>query len=1075
MSLIPAEDLALQRSHPQTSDMYLVIQQPQRFTESAYVANQEWVDYDWYCRVDGDPLGDPIATLVVDGGGPAATLLGGMTVLIGSAYGEWDKAIVRLRGDQVVGAGTVALDIATSSDIAGIVKDNDYIVVLDEFRLWQIFGRIEVAGDVVTWYKDYSILWDDLGANDAARRLASMPPVPIMGPHAVKFIETPEVNSQFWFDWQDSYATAPAETVATWTSEGEQDHAGNTWNSAAESPGWQQFLGISGLRGFRITLEVDDGNGNATTLPYRRGIRYVFTLRRPGESQAGDPANAEPIIHFRINSSPRGSFSQGYWRTSLTVFGEDATRYMIIPGALVILFTDDRYMAEDPYLSPQGWRNVSTGPIFDRENILMVGRIADASIKVDPETQDTTFDVVSLGEEASSYENYPIVIEYDTVADDWIETPDLTVDRAMRYYVAWHTTLSLVADVYQTGDTHNIKAQDFLQGTIYQTLNSFLSDRLFARLLGDRFGRMFAEIDVQMQVYGSVGTLWVLESTDWLDVLDIRHYEVGRAKAAECGGLLYNAAGDVVPYLSRAPGSFDKYRGALRSSNSLAITDQDELNILSGRYLEYKNLEWEVSMSLAGNWRYCDIAPQRSVNVDIPTHRDDIQGRLIIREVTMDYAVDAGAIFTSISTELEETDGSPGVTVVIPDELPDIPPPPDGGPPPRHEPPGIEFEDLGRRIISCNKGVFVTDRFGDASPVWYEVNTGVVAGHEYCWKIFRDPWHWWTSGGSEKTLWGLFGDEGDVDIPKYVYKHESFPDGTWVEMLDADDLALPAVDRGILDIVATIEVEDLIMVAGAGQLEQVFKKVYYTESVDSGDNWAALVQVGLNANVDTTWPKVGFTIATSLHSAAQTVHVPRTVSGTQLDDYISADGGATFPTTRATNGTFNGIFHGRVLIPYGSVDGDDSYIYALVDTLDNSAGALQVSKDFGVTWTNISPWKNLDMRINAFAEFTWNREVLAVLVSNRPGVGNSFIYYTDDAGDTWTIWQTLGVHTVGWGALFEFNDDGTLSGVTYYDITNSRMMFATGDANTDKTGNLIVVSGGIDNVSGVERDTVGAA
>lgn len=1078
--MIPAYELALQRSHPQSSDVYLIVQQPQRYTDAEYVSWQEWVDFDYSCQVDGNPLGDPIATITVNGGSANVTLLDGMTVLIGSTLGEWDKAVVRLRGDQNVGPGTTTLDIATSSDIRGVVKDNDWIVVLDEFRLWQRYGRIVVDGGNVTWYKDYDILWDDIGAADVTRRLASLPPVPIMGPHAVKFLDPPEVNSQFWFDWQDSYAVAPGQATTSWDSWGEQDFAGNQWNSNAETPGWQDFLGISGLRGFRVRLEVDDGNGNAVTLPYRRGIRYVFTLRRPGQSQPGDPANAEPLTSFRLNSPVSGSFAQGYWRVSITVFEDEASKYTIMPGALIILFTDDWYVADDPYLEPRGLRNISVGPIFDRENILFVGRVAAGSIKVDPETQDLTFDAVSPGEEAASYENYPIVIEYDDDADDWIETPGLTVDMAVRHYIAWHTTMSLIADVYQTGDTHTILAQDFLQGAIYSTLNTFLWDRLFARLLGDRFGRFFCEIDVQMQTYGSVGTLWLLENTDWLDALAVRHYETDRCKAAECGGIIYAGGDDIVPRLSRAPGTFDKYRGTLKSSNALAITDQDEVNDISGRLLQYRNLEWEVDLNLAGHWRYCDIAPQRAINVDggaaISTERGDITGRLIIRDVSMEY-LERGCIFTSIRTESEETDGTPGVTIVIPEELPDIPPP-ERDPRPGRDPPGggFEFFDTGRRIISCNKGVFVCDEIGDTPPVWYAVNAG-LGGYIYCWKIFRDPWHWWTTGGAEKTMWGIFSHWNRKG--ERLYKHENFPNGTWQLMFDCR--VQPAgVTPSLNDARGTIEAEDYIyLIAGKYGGGFCGFDVYMYRSVDGGLNWTNRGQIGVAAdhcarpypNNEVTWPHSLFHFNTAPHSGRQVFYFgSRTFVGGP-DVWKTTNEGGLWINLGADMG--NSIYIDRIVIPYVSPTWTDTDVMYWSSEIAARTDQVQRSEDAGLNFTSIAnlPAANYQRGL-AVNLAGMDRDVLYSLRSTLGASGS--LDRSDDRGGSWVNVCNI-PHKMDLANLYGFGDTALENFLSWSLSSSWMILVSTAGVVLNKTGNLHAVAAGIDRVTSIERDTLGTA
>jgi hypothetical protein len=1049
-----------------------VIQQPEYSTDDGTT----WTGYDWSCRIDGAHNDDPTVTLTVDGGAAATDILDGMTVLIGSSkYGDWDKGIYRVRGDQTVDGATVALDIGTSSEVRGNVEDDDYVVVLDEFRFWQRYGRIEIVADEPVWYKDYDITWADLGGTDAARRLAMMPPVPVMGPHAVKFVEIGGTASTFYYDWQDSYAPAVGETVATWTSEGEQDHAGTTWNSAAETPGWQTTDTISGLRGFRVTLEVDDGNGNATTLPYRRGVRYVFTLRRPGETQVGDPANSEPITEFEMAEPASGDFEQGYWRTSITVYESAAAQYNIMPGALVILFTEDVY----------GTTSGSLGPITDRENILLVGRIVDGTIRKNPETGDVTFDVASPGAEAAMYHNYPIVIQNDDGATTWIDTPDLTVDRAVHYYTTWHTTLNLIADLYQIGSTTEIFAQDFLEGDIYSTLNQFMNDRLFARLLCDKYGRFHCEVDANEQAFGGTTVQWTMQTADWLEEVTVRHRTPYPVNASECGGIIYSG-GVITPKLSHAPGLFTLYRGSQDASTALAIVDQDTLNTTCGRHLAALNHEFEIDFQLAGNWRYCDIAPQRVVDVGtLVTDRESLTGNYIIRSVTNTYLPGEGAIFTEIQTEQEADDGVAGVTIVIPEELPSrtpttrIPrlPVNPGGPGG-----GSTVVDLGRRIISTNVGVYATDNIGATNPVWYSVNTGLPADTtRRCWKIFRDPWHWWTSGGTERTLWGIFSDPTDSNRPRYVYKMEDFPYGTWTEMMDAADFAFAPLHSGlywVCDLVATIEVEDLLYATIQHPTAGLTSSPgWLVNSANGGAAWNDLGQfTAVNTDGFPPWPGSTMTIDTGKHSAAQSVYVYQSfmIPGTDFAVRVTTNGGGAWATLTPNIGPWGADIDGQMFVPYHAASWGDTDLIVRTRNIANDAKGLQRSTDSGATWSNIGE-ATAGYSYRAGSGYTMNRLIYAALYGS---VAATTIKYTVDAGANWTNWATT-AYPVGYAALFEFDTAGILSSVLLTDITGGLTPFAVHlvslAQDQDKTGNLLTVAAGINTITRFERDTMGGA
>ena len=117
-----------------------------------------WTGYVWSCQINGAPAGTPgdlVASLTVDNGDPAATLYDGMTVFVGSTLGAHDRGVFYIRDDQNVNAGTVALDIGATAEVVGVLQDDDYVVVLSEYRIWRRDPRITEAGGALTWYKEY--------------------------------------------------------------------------------------------------------------------------------------------------------------------------------------------------------------------------------------------------------------------------------------------------------------------------------------------------------------------------------------------------------------------------------------------------------------------------------------------------------------------------------------------------------------------------------------------------------------------------------------------------------------------------------------------------------------------------------------------------------------------------------------------------------------------------------------------------------------------------------------------------------------------------------------------------------
>lgn len=760
MPAIPAGDLVKLRTTVHKSRLYLIVQQP--MTQVAGT----WQGYLWSAQIDGNPAGTPgdlVADLTVDNGdaGPV-DILDGMTVMVGTVKGDHDKGIFRVRGDQTVNGATVTLDIGATSDVVAVIEDDDFVVVLEEFRLWTRYPVVTEAAGVLSWFKDFDVTWDSLGATDAARRQASYPPVPIMGPHRVEFLDvggTADVD----FDWSNSYAAAPGGTVNDWDAYGQDGGAGWTVLNT-ENPPAQTYSNVSGLGGYRVRLEIGSDLQDPP-VRFRRGIRYVFTLRRPGNTQAGDPTNAEPITDFAV-SGLQGSWDDGAWRATVTVFDTQADEIEVWDGALVILFADDWYGSDQE----------SIGPIAGAENIVFIGRVADGSVQQNDQTGDVTFDIISAAGQARNREMYPIPLENDAGADEWFKAPDLTVDRAAWFYVVWHSTIPLICDWYDSDDTEEIRAMDFLAGDVYSVMDGFYRDRLFARVLCDRYERWKADIDLQMQAAASGVTTFTMQESDWIGQLTFRDTTETPVGIVEVGGLNYNA-GLITPFLAKAPGTVNLLKGKSSSSMSLAIADQATLNTLGGRWISKLNNRWpQNTFPLAGNWRYFDIWPQEYINVTQDTVRHDFSTDLfIVRNIGFGHEPAAGTLFTILEAELE-TDGPDGQTIDIPDELPTRPIPPRPYFPPV-DPPTPEnpiATDTGRRIIATDLGIYVTDDIGATNPVWYAVNAGLTtADDRQVYDIKRDPHHWWTSGGTEKTLWA-FTRTG-------IWKHETFPFGTWTQ------------------------------------------------------------------------------------------------------------------------------------------------------------------------------------------------------------------------------------------------------------------------------------------------------
>jgi len=1058
----------------------MVIQAPARYDADAGTFDTS--DFVWYGTVKTAPSTDPVVSLEVtaDAGASGVTILDGMTIVISpSGHGFRDRAIVQAHGDQTIAGGGAddTLYVAVSSHLSD-VQVGDYVAVLDEFRFRSRFPKITESGGDLTWYKDFGRFRDSIGAgsdaytwaqlgggNDSNARYASMPPVPIMGPHVVKFIDPSVGSVTVDFDWSNSYSPTSGVSVNAWSSEGETDHVGGTWTDNVQNPGAKTYTNISGMRGFRVELELGTDQADPI-VEFRRGIRYVFTLRRPGDEQAGDPDDAVPITDFSLDRAT-GSFETGGWVASVTVYDAYASEHLISPGALAIIFADDWYGSTKESIGPDD------GTLADRENILLVGYIADGSISRDSETGETSFDIVSVTELLKNRENYPVPVELATGADEWYKLPSLTVDRAAHHYVTWHTNLKLIADVYQSGDTHTLKAQDFIAGDGYSTIDTFFWDRIFARFLCDRFGRIAWDIDQQMLAAGSGTTLFTMTTQDWVDAVDVEEVTETPVSIVDLGGLSYSG-GLVTPYMSHAPGDVSGYVGTPEQMSSLAVSSQSELNTLAGRLYAYRNNRFpRITVPMAGNWRVFDIWPQEYVIVDTDVLRHDFSSdKAIVREVEFSYDAEAGALFTTISLELE-TDGPAGTTVEIPEEPPTPPTPPIPPPPPDPPGPGDEGIDSGRRIVACKGGVLVTDNIEAEYPHWYAVNDGLEGDDIWCYKFIRDPWHWWTTGGTERRAWAIFGPRNEdwpyEDWPRHLYRMDNFPYGTWELVLDTGDYI---ANGALFDVVGTIEVEDRIYVLFQDNPPD---DLWCFRSDDGGDSWTSGLITPTGVLYVQKYPvNWSARLACAHHSGGNTLycHVGHGWGGYYSSVFRSVDGGVDWTelTTPNHNGTGD-IRHVFITVPYHSATWNDADIWVGTDQKYNDARMLQRSTDFGATWQNVAPIPgSADAQFLSFSPFTGNRLIMTAHLSIQYAPNR--LYYTNDGGASWTTWWTASGDSVATPPiLVSYNGDGTIREVTLYmDDTDQLLVIDSNGAEHDRTGD-----GSFGAVATIDRDTMGAA
>jgi len=386
---------------------------------------------------------------------------------------------------------------------------------------------------------------------------------------------------------------------------------------------------------------------------------------------------------------------------------------------------------------------------------------------------------------------------------------------------------------------------------------------------------------------------------------------------------------------------------------------------------------------------------------------------------------------------------------------------------------------LRRRMCATLDGVIVTDNIYDATPRWYAANSGIPAGDYtlYCWKIMRDPWHWWTTGGTDKTLWGIWNDADDNDWARYIYKHTNFPRGTWAESLDANGIpAIGGATNQILDIAASIETANVLYAlvtehTGVG----LNQNVWWVKTTNGGTAWSVIGQV--NARIYNGGYSIPFTrakIALAGHSSEQIAFVAMQINGAGVTDELvvmkTTDGGVTW----AEYGSYMLVgapgfnYITEAICPYVGPGWNDRDVLVSIAGNDNVITNLRKTTNGGTAWSSIASaaW---DATYTISIAPGYRNEYAVICIGAG---GNTSIYRSSDGGGTWTTWATLTFGALYNACLFHWNNK-TLESAWVYDGDNDRMVIVTPYAETGKTGNFLSLSTTFSAAWSFERDSIG--
>jgi hypothetical protein len=699
----PAE-LALIRSRPHAGKIWLSIYQPPVV----------------FCAQVTGTYGQGLNAVPYIGvvTGSYTNIVAGQTLLLGTTpYGR-DVGKIRVRS-----ATASTITVAENYHINWL--DGLYLTVIDFHEVWPIFPRMTTSSGNTIWYKDYDIPYG--GQNSTLGSFINM------GPHYAGFISGGA--AQVYYSASGSVNLLGLGVLYSWQFPG----GSPAWYSGSE-PGMVNYA-TPGQ--YTTALQVTASNGVV-----EHGYRHVSIYDRPGQGPH------TPVLRWGLSSFD-GSRANGGWSAKIWMRDNIAS---VVDGALCIFFVDADY---------GGVGQTFGGNAPNRSSILFVGYINGETIHYDWEKSYVEFEIQSVTGLMKELECFSVALNSVASPGYWYEMLDMDSRRAIYHYLRWQTTVLDIADVeFRNFNDLPIAYFDADKTSLYDAINNFVQSTLMGLVVSDRQGKIWVEQDAGIipDASGSVAIDMQMDRQDWAGEPYFNYQDHDRLSYVELGGIAYSGAttGTNTALLSGAPGAYvPRYGGLSQSLSGLALASQVQLNVLSGDWLAWNGSRLgEIEMSLMGDYRNIDIAPQEQLLLSInPT--DTVKGitwsakQFIPSRLTMKYDPSKQVILWDMSIR-ELTKGLPGTTIDIPPvpadtlsdwQLPNWTLP---GFPPVVMPPTPTDEiqtcyvvgmlPIGGQVIRF--GIGRTDNFQDVSPTWRNVTPTNITGTnaEYYSDFCVDPW-----------------------------------------------------------------------------------------------------------------------------------------------------------------------------------------------------------------------------------------------------------------------------------------------------------------------------------------------
>lgn len=607
------------------------------------------------------------------GSGTLTNCLAGMTVLIGSSAGGWDRGIGRLRKNATGGDAVFYL----GADPSIFCYDNDYITVLNDFAPWSrhpIGANIDV--DVA-----YSDQFDDFI------------PVPVFGER----IAVIDAGDTIGFNAAASWVPGSTISGYAWTFSGATSSTGTT--TATPTATYE----TSGR--FRVVFTVTAANGKTAT-----GYGWVYVL---GDNLAPDAGTSIDNVE--------GESEIGW---SCKVMAYD--RPTIKDRARVVIYSEDFFSGEAE----------SLGPVTGRENIVMAGWIVGETIIRQPGHDYVEFTVGGPGVFCGNVATMPAGLTDSALPTDdgvtleaWAKMSSLTITKGLHYLVNYRTTLPVCVDVeIEDWDwpAHKLTADN---ETLWGQLETFANHGILT-CTPDRYAHLYIQRDAALYPFvdrtADIPVVMTFADGDWSDEATANRRHSSEISMTEAEGTIFTG-GYVFPLGGRSPGDVAGSFGVIENITEVNWPDSGTALGIAGMMAGNASAEYEsIGIIHPANNHFIDVAPRQYVNVIV----DGDTLRCIPRRVTL-ARDDSGPVAVELDLEPEggqwsavsieyPNEGSPPVE---PPEEPPTPPAPPTDPP--EDPPESSEADA---VVAVADDVRITDDLDEASPTWTSVISGGPAG-----------------------------------------------------------------------------------------------------------------------------------------------------------------------------------------------------------------------------------------------------------------------------------------------------------------------------------------------------------